>query len=97
MNKFPSFRVFLSVLSLAFYAAFNYLWTVNRAPLTGAANAQQMTDTLVGYNIHNTVARGDVDNIGLISLIVLFCVIWFPYFWRMFRSDNECSSDCCNH
>lgn len=69
-------RMYFSVVLLVIFMVFNYSWTLVKAPVIGAANAQQLTDKLDGYVVSKAVSQNVVDQVIFCGFFVGLAFIW---------------------
>jgi hypothetical protein len=53
-----------------------FTWGLIKAPLTGAANAQQLTDTATGYAISKFMSQADMNSLVFLVAVIFLAVIW---------------------
>lgn len=80
------FKLILSFFVAGIYALVSDAYKIVEAPLVGAANAQQMNDTLSGYATSKLMADNAVHSSLLWIFIGILAIIWLPGIFKNMKN-----------
>lgn len=90
-------RLFMTCVVILLNRFTLFTYDMIKSPVTGAANAQQMNDTIGGYATSRFFALNGIESVIFFgTLLALFCV-WGSLLCKSKKSCLPNADKCCNH